>query len=86
MIISQLSKVKPIEKIQIKIFKESENPKKKKKDKETGGNQLGSVELKLKEISGDWYVKHHISEISSQFKPSIIISMKIYFFAANTFH
>ncbi|XP_063718247.1 uncharacterized protein LOC134845249 isoform X3 [Symsagittifera roscoffensis] len=50
----QLSKVKPIEKIQIKIFKESENPKKKKKDKETGGNQLGSVELKLKEISGDW--------------------------------
>ncbi|XP_075252446.1 uncharacterized protein LOC142344563 isoform X5 [Convolutriloba macropyga] len=50
----QLSKVEPIKKIQIKIFKESDG-KKKKKEVAAATNQLGTVELDMREISGDWH-------------------------------
>ena len=53
-IFRQLSKVEPIKKIQIKIFKESDG-KKKKKEVAAATNQLGTVELDMREISGDWH-------------------------------
>ena len=50
----QLRELEPMQKIVIKIFKESES-KKKKKDKDSGNTFLGNVELSLKDIHGDWH-------------------------------
>ena len=49
---SQLSRVEPFEKVEVKIFKEGES---KKKKKDSGNVFLGSVELPVSDITGDWH-------------------------------